>query len=162
MVELKRTSPEDPDLKYLNGLLDADLWKRYPQTQQNYMVHNILNLDVKAIVAYDDGVPVACGCFRMVAEDRIIEIKRMYVAEKMRGRGIAKAILHELEKWATELGENKAILETGINQPEAIALYTGAGYGRIKNYGPYIDNRESVCMGKDLPGIPLFFVSQDK
>jgi putative acetyltransferase len=116
------------------------------------------------VIAYDDGKPVAvaCGCFREMDGERTIEIKRMYVAEKMRGRGIAKAIIHELEKWAAELGEYRAILETGINQPEAIDLYTGAGYGRIKNYGPYINNGESVCMGKDLPGIPLFFVSQDK
>src|SRR5208337_4275680 len=106
-------------------------------TQQNYTGHNILTSDAKAVIAYDDGMPVGCGCLRETGTDRTIEIKRMYVAEKMRGRGIARAILQDLETWAAELGGNRAILETGVNQPEAIALYTGAGYGRIKNYGPY-------------------------
>ena len=47
----------------------------------------------------------------------------MYVELDNRGRGIATAILKELESWALELGYTKLILETGINQPEAIALY---------------------------------------
>lgn len=150
MLELKRTSSEDPAFNQLIVLLDDDLWKRYPQTQQNYVKHNIIKLGAKAVIACDDGKPVGCGCFREVDANGTVEIKRMYVLERMRGRGIAKAILGELEKWAVELGKSRAILETGIKQPEAIELYTKSGYGRIENFGPYANNKESVCMGKDL------------
>lgn len=150
MVELKRASSEDPDFNKLIRLLDDDLWKRYPQTQQNYAEHNIVKLNAKAVIAYNDGTPVGCGCFRETDTRGTVEIKRMYVLGQMRGKGIATSILQELEKWAVEIGKNKAILETGINQPEAIALYAKSGYGRIENYGPYIDIKESICMGKEL------------
>ena len=59
-------------------------------------------------------------------------------------------ILISLEKWASELGYKKAILETGKGQPEAIALYQKAGYQIIENYGPYKGLDNSVCMGKNI------------
>jgi GNAT superfamily N-acetyltransferase len=150
MTELIRTSSENTDFNWLIELLDNDLWKRYPQTQQNYTKHNFLRSNVKAIVAYEEGKPVGCGCFRETDTCDTVEIKRMYVLEWMRGKGIATMILSELEKWAAGLGMKEAVLDTGINQPEAIALYEKSGYRRIKNYGPYINNREIICMGKVL------------
>jgi hypothetical protein len=41
-----------------------------------------------------------------------------------------------------------SILETGIKQPEAIALYQKSGYTIIPNYGQYTDVATSVCMKK--------------
>ena len=150
MAAIKRTSSGDPDFSFLLRLLDEDLWKRYPKTQQNYEAHNIIKQDANVVIAYADGEPVGCGCFRDTGVPGTVEIKRMYVAEPQRGKGIAKAMLRELESWASEGGWRRAVLETGVNQPEAIALYTKTGYARIDNYGPYIGNRESVCMGKAL------------
>ena len=46
-----------------------------------------------------------------------------------RGRGHARAVLAELERTAAAAGRRRAVLETGTRQPEAIALYTSAGYG---------------------------------
>jgi ribosomal protein S18 acetylase RimI-like enzyme len=46
---------------------------------------------------------------------------------------------------------NAGASSSGVNQPEAIALYEKAGYRRIENYGPYANNEESICMGKSLP-----------
>lgn len=150
MIELKRTSSDDSDFNFLIGLLDEDLWRRYPKTQQNYTAHNIIKLNAKAVVAYDDEKPVGCGCFRETGDDTIVEIKRMYVLDAMRGKGIAKRMLRDLETWASELGADKAILETGIGQPEAISLYEKSGYCRIDNYGPYANNPDSICMAKGL------------
>ena len=42
------------------------------------------------------------------------------------------------------------ILETGVRQPEAIALYESIGFKRIYNYGEYRGNGMSVCMEKVL------------
>jgi len=47
----------------------------------------------------------------------------MFVAAALRGRGIASTVLAELERWAQELGYKSCILETGIRQTAAIALY---------------------------------------
>jgi putative acetyltransferase len=41
-------------------------------------------------------------------------------------------------------------LETGINNPEAISLYKKLGYEQIANYEPYVNNKDNICMGKDL------------
>lgn len=150
MVELKRTSSEDVDFETLIGLLDQDLERRYPDTRDFFQPLNKIKLGAKAVVAYEDGKPVGCGCFREAAENQTVEIKRMYVLDEKRGRGVAGQVLRELETWAKETGKERAILETGYGQPEAIALYTKNGYVEIERYAPYTDSEESVCMGKDL------------
>ncbi len=150
MIKLKRTSSEDADFETLTGLLDQELWRRYPETQTFFSTFNKIKLDAKAVVAYEDGKPVGCGCYREAAEGQTVEIKRMYVLDENRGRGIAGQVLRELETWAKEAGKKRAILETGRGQPEAIALYTKSGYAEIDRYAPYTDREDSVCMGKDL------------
>ena len=79
-----------------------------------------------------------------------MEIKRMFIMPEYRGKGIAGRILHELEMWATELGNRKCILETGIRQPEAIQLYRKSVYTITHNYGQYENVEDSVCMEKML------------
>lgn len=145
-----KVSSENPDFCNLIEQLDQELWKRYPQTQQFFNSFNKVKLDANVIVAFERNEPVGCGCFRETEDQGVVEMKRMYVKEEKRGRGIAKAILRGLEEWARNEGNHKAILETGINQPEAIALYKNSGYQPIPNYGPYVDIDESVCMGKEL------------
>jgi ribosomal protein S18 acetylase RimI-like enzyme len=58
--------------------------------------------------------------------------------------------LSELESTATNLGYRALVLETGVRQPEAIALYESHGYTRIPNYGFYKDSALSVCYRKEL------------
>ena len=76
----------------------------------------------------------------------------MYTVPESRGKGIATKVLIELENWASELGYEKCILETGKRQPEAIRLYTKNGYKLIPNYGQYVDMDNSVCFEKYLIG----------
>ncbi|WP_053376423.1 GNAT family N-acetyltransferase [Paenibacillus sp. FJAT-27812] len=148
MISLKRTTSNDPDFCRLIELLDKDLWIRYPDTQQNFVAFNHVKLDANVIVAYDDGNAAGCGCYRVTENESIIEIKRMFVMAENRGMGIAKAILLELEAWALEEGKAGAILETGTNNPEAVALYYKFGFERIENYEPYVNSDDSICMKK--------------
>jgi putative acetyltransferase len=76
------------------------------------------------------------------------EIKRMYVTPDARGRGVGRAILMALEAESRRLNIRRIVLETGERQPEALALYTKAGYDRIPLFGEYIGSRLSVCMAK--------------
>jgi GNAT superfamily N-acetyltransferase len=78
------------------------------------------------------------------------EIKRMYVAPEVRGRGVGRQLLVSLEAEARRLGISRLVLETGPRQPEALALYRGAGYVEIPLFGEYIGAEFSVCMAKDL------------
>ncbi|WP_416234540.1 GNAT family N-acetyltransferase [Lentzea sp. NEAU-D7] len=103
------------------------------------------------VIGYLDDVPVACGGWRVNDElEGAAEIKRMYVVDSARGKGLSRLVLANLEATAREAGLRRMVLETGLRQPEAIALYTSSGYERIDNFGVYRDHPESRCFGKPL------------
>jgi GNAT superfamily N-acetyltransferase len=101
------------------------------------------------LVAWIDDVAIGCGGLRRI-DDATGEIKRMFVAADARRRGVARALLAELEATARSLGYTRLILETGVKQPEAIALYQAHGYEPIEPYGVYKDSPLSRCFGKSL------------
>lgn len=101
------------------------------------------------LIGYLDGVPVACGGWR-VHDDDSAEVKRMYVAPSARGRGLARAMLAELELTAKRSGYRRLILETGRKQPEAVALYRSSGYTDVPKFGYYADAPLSIHLGKPL------------
>jgi GNAT superfamily N-acetyltransferase len=92
---------------------------------------------------------VGCGAIKEF-DPVTMEVKRMYVKNEDRGRGIASTILKALEQWASDLGYQRCILETGIRQLSAIALYKKNNYKVMNNYGQYTGVPESVCFEKQL------------
>ena len=84
------------------------------------------------IVGEQDGVAVCCGGIKRLS-DRACEIKRMFVVEQARGRGVARALLEELERRAGELGYAIVRLDTGPLQMRAQRMYEHAGYAPIEN-----------------------------
>lgn len=149
MVRIIRTHEENPHFMALVRELDADLAKRDGDEHPFYAQFNKLHLIKHVVLAYADEIPVGCGAMKEYA-DTIMEIKRMYTIPAMRGKGIAGRVLHELESWASLLGYSSCILETGLQQPEAIALYNRSGYKQIPNYGQYAGITNSVCFEKEL------------
>jgi GNAT superfamily N-acetyltransferase len=103
------------------------------------------------VVAVLDGVPVACGGFRFL-RPQVAEIKRMYVDPAARGRGLGRRLLGFLEQRAAEAGYTQVWLETGTEQPEAISLYTAAGYRSIEPYGEFKYDARSRCFSRTLGG----------
>lgn len=101
------------------------------------------------LVARLDETPAGCGGVRRYIEG-VAELKRMYVAPEARRRGVARALLRALEDAARRLGYERLRLETGLRQPEAMALYEAAGYEVIDSYGYYKDSPLSVCYEKPL------------
>ncbi|GAA2225567.1 GNAT family N-acetyltransferase [Streptomyces nogalater] len=109
------------------------------------------------LIAYDElGRPVATGGWRGQDrndegnEDGDAELKRMFVIEQMRGRGLARRVLAALEEDARAAGRVRMVLETGTKQPEAIALYTSSGYEPCAKFGYYRHYEESLCYAKLL------------
>jgi GNAT superfamily N-acetyltransferase len=100
------------------------------------------------LVGYDGTAAVACGGWRTRGSDA--EIKRMYVARTARRRGLGRVMLAELERSARAAGHHRVILETGSEQPEAIALYRSAGYTEIPAFGYYACAAGSMHLGKVL------------
>jgi len=112
------------------------------------------------VVGYVDGVPAVCGGWRAREGDEDsfadgdAEIKRMYVAPGLRNRGLARALLAELERTAAAAGRRRMVLETGYAQPEAINLYASSGYTTIAGFGLYRDHDGNRCYAKLLPSHP--------
>jgi putative acetyltransferase len=149
MLQFQRTDSDNPDFQSLVQLLDADLAIRDGDDHAFYAQFNKTASIRQVIVVYDAATPVACGAFKPYAAG-VAELKRMYVLPVFRRRSIAAQILLALEAWALEIGYRALVLETGMNQPEAIALYHKAGYHQIPNYGQYAGIDNSVCFEKIL------------
>lgn len=107
-------------------------------------------------VGYLDGVAVATGAWRRSGVEAFgststVEVKRMYVAPAARRRGLGRLMLARLEESAADHGADAVVLETGLRQPEAIALYESAGYVPVPAFGYYQDAPLSRCYGRRLP-----------
>ena len=151
MISFIRTNSENTDFLNLVTELDKDLHIRDGEDHAFYAQFNKTTNIKYAVVAYDGSTAVGCGAIKEYAEDTM-EVKRMYVLPGSRGQGVASAVLKILEQWAVELSCKKLVLETGKNQPEAIALYGKNGYTRIPNYGQYQTVENSVCFIKEMKG----------
>lgn len=145
----KRTTSDNPDFQKLVALLDADLKIRDGEDHAFYAQYNKSATLNEVLVCYENELAVGCGALRRY-EEKTVEIKRMFVLPEQRGKGIAQKILKELETWAKELGYTQCILETGVNQPEAIGLYKKTAYTITPNYGQYKHMENSVCMSKTI------------
>ena len=149
MLYYKRFSSYNKNFKELVALLDADLALRDGDENAFYAQFNGIDALKNCVVFYLDKTLVACGAFKEFNEDSV-EIKRMFVQPDFRGKGIASKALKVLEDWAKELNYSYAVLETGLRQPEAIALYKKNNYTVIDNYAPYEYMDNSVCFRKAL------------
>lgn len=147
MITLLRTNSENAEFLGLVRHLDRDLAIRDGDDHAFYAQYNKVTMIKHCVVAYENETPVGCGAIKEF-DSESMEVKRMYTPPELRGKGIAVKVLAELEKWATELGYKRCVLETGKKQPEAIALYTKCGYEIIPNYGQYAGIENSVCFEK--------------
>ena len=152
MTKLKRATSEDLDFRNLVKLLDQDLAIRNGKQNDFYAQFNKIDSIKYVVVYYDNDVAVGCGAFKPFNSETV-EIKRMYVKQDFRGKGIGAAILSELELWATEINYFNCILETGHANPEAKKLYQKEGYVIIPNFGQYVNVANSVCMKKVIKQI---------
>jgi GNAT superfamily N-acetyltransferase len=101
------------------------------------------------LLAVVDGAPVGCGGFRRLGPGRA-EIKRMYVDPSVRGHGVGRRLLGDLEDRAEAGGYREVWLETGTEQPEAVALYLSAGYVSVPPYGEFKGDPRSLCFMRPL------------
>ena len=144
---------ETPDQAEVIALLDAS----DAYTAALYPAESIFMLDldellmpeVSFFVARQKGITSGCVALVKKADDWG-EIKRMFVDQRARGLKLGKRLLTTLEHHALETGLKTVRLETGVHQPEAVALYHGAGYVDIPPFGDYHPDPVSIFMEKQL------------
>lgn len=148
-LKLKRTNSQNIDFSKLIVQLDANLASRNGEMQEYFNQFNKLDNIKHVIIAYVNETAVGCGAIKQF-DSQSVEVKRMFVSEEFRGKGIAHKILSELENWAKELGYESTVLETSNVQIEAVGLYSKSGYTVTENYGQYAGIETSICFRKEL------------
>ncbi|MFE0327887.1 GNAT family N-acetyltransferase [Streptomyces sp. NPDC003753] len=158
-MNIRRASFDHPDAVKLNDLVQAEYHVRYGDGGDATHLDPAMFVPPAGLylIAYDaQDRPVATGGWRSQEkndegyEDGDAELKRMFVIEEMRGRGLARRILAALEEDAREAGRTRMVLETGTKQPEAVALYTSSGYEPCAKFGYYRFYESSLCFAKPL------------
>jgi GNAT superfamily N-acetyltransferase len=74
----------------------------------------------------------------------------MYVRPEARVRRRGDRLLKAVEERARQLGATRLKLETGVPQPEAMAVHERNGYYPIEPFGDYADSPLSRCYARDL------------
>lgn len=160
-LDLRQVSIADPDAQILIEQVQEEYVVRYGGRDESPIDHAEFVAPRGAFfVGHRDGVPVVSGAWRRRSDVEFAgttstaEIKRMYVAPVARGLGLARQMLAHLEATAQAAGAEAMILETGLKQPEAIALYESSGYVVIPGFGHYRDSPVNRCFAKLLPACP--------
>ena len=129
---------DDADVQRLAAEQRAEVRTRYDGKDEPGTPPSAADVSLVLVARDDDGTALGCGALRLLGNG-VAEVKRMYVAPSARGRGVAKAVLAGLEEASRERGWTTLRLETGSRQPEAIGLYSRAGYRPIAAFGAYVD-----------------------
>jgi len=155
---------DDPRAVLLRAEMDGELGPRYadrlddipPEVAARF--GQALSVDpdtiVATIIAVDaEGDPVGHAALRDLGGELAgsLEVKRVFVAPPVRGTGVSRLLMGELERIAADRGAERLILQTGDRQPDAIALYEKIGYTPIPVYPPYVEITFSHCFEKPVP-----------
>jgi putative acetyltransferase len=150
----RRVAPDSPDARRLIALSDQHMEALYPaasnhlESEHALLQPNVCFLGIEA----DEGL-VACGAVKLMTDDGDYgEIKRVFVLPAHRGSGHARRIMQALEAQLRLRRIPVARLETGIHQPEALALYRALGYRERPPFGAYTPDPLSVFMEKRMDG----------
>ena len=149
MIVIRQVDPTQTGVIGLIHQLDEYQKAMYPP-ESNHLdsIDELSQANVNFLAAYVDSKIFGIGAVKVLEDYG--EIKRLYIPEKYRGKGIAKEIVKELENFLVKKSIFTARLETGIHQHDAIALYKKLGYSEIAPFGNYTKDPLSVFMEKEF------------
>ncbi|NNF64657.1 MAG: GNAT family N-acetyltransferase [Acidimicrobiia bacterium] len=111
-----------------------------PDSDAGFDVSEFQGPDGAMMIIRNGRDPIGCGAVRVFDAGRA-EIKRMWIYDNHRGKGLATRLLSTLEQWAIDRGLERVVLDTNSALTTAIAMYQAKGYVEIDRYndGPYPD-----------------------
>jgi ribosomal protein S18 acetylase RimI-like enzyme len=149
-VRLRTLPYDDPVAQYLVERVQQEYVVRYGGRDEAVVQPGDFEPPAGVfLVAEIDGVPAACGAWRLLPSGKV-EIKRVYVEPAFRRRGLARWVMAALEDSAARAGHRSVVLNTGQEQPEALALYDRLGYQPVPGYGVYACAPDAVFLGREL------------
>ena len=149
MIRIQQADPTQAEVAVLINQLDEYQESMYPP-ESNHLdsLDELSKTNVHFLAAYVDSKICGIGAVKVLNDYG--EIKRLYVPEKFRGKGIAEDIVKALENCLIKRSIFTARLETGVRQLEAIRLYKKLGYSEITPFGDYTEDPLSVFMEKNI------------
>ncbi len=124
-----------PESATLVAEFEAEMQVRYGGGGEP--MHPVTDMDiVDFLVARVDGAAAGCALLRRHSPE-LAEVKRMYVRSDFRRLGLGAKLLRQLVSVARDTGFTVVRLETGLAQPEAIAMYESEGWQPISGFGQY-------------------------
>jgi GNAT superfamily N-acetyltransferase len=134
-VEIEVVDPDRADARFCLGEYFAELDRRFdagfdPGASIPADADDMRLPAGLFLVATLDGEPVGCGALKLHGEEPT-ELKRMWVSPAVRGLGVGRRLLAELEMQAVAHGSRRIRLETNRTLSEAIAMYRRSGYREV-------------------------------
>ena len=154
---IEHLDPDAPEVRRIIAAADDFYRELYP-AESNHLepAEALKRPDMLFVGCRVDGRLAASGAAKVMSDDGSYgEIKRVFVLDEYRGRGLSKLIMDYLEARLREQGIELFRLETGIHQPEAIGLYRKLGYRERGPFGGYRSDPLSIFMEKRAPAPPL-------
>jgi DNA-binding MarR family transcriptional regulator/GNAT superfamily N-acetyltransferase len=142
-IEVGVRDPRDPGARHCLRAYVDELARRFdggfdPDRSISAADHEMTPPSGLFLVATLHGEPVGCGALKF-HPGAPAEIKRMWAAPSVRGLGLGRRLLAELETRAAAHGVRVLRLETNRALAEAIGLYRAAGYREVAAFSgePY-------------------------
>ena len=150
IIEVIRADPREAKIRKLIESLDVYMLALYPSDSTHRVDTTILaSRNARFFSALCDGMLVGCG--GILIEHDYAEVKRIFVSPKARGLGVGRKLMERLEVESRRLGFKLLRLETGIYQPEALALFKAMGFIPRLSFGDYPNNApNSIFMEKRI------------
>lgn len=142
----------DPHAPQATALLQAShalMESLFPPEDNHFLsIDALCTPDIHFFIAREgDSV---LGCAAVADRSEYGEIKSMFVSETARGKGVADALMRQLEDHARSLKLPALKLETGDLLHAAHKLYERYGFSRCGPFGDYTANASSIFMEKQL------------
>jgi|SRR5215471_5432464 len=143
-VRIEITDPRDLDARYCLRSYFEELGRRFdtgfdPAQSISASDEEMTLPNGLLLVAHVLGAAVGCGALKLHSDTRIAEVKRMWVASDVRGRGLGRRLLEQLSAEAASRGMTILRLETNRSLSEAKHLYETSGFVEVEpfNNEPY-------------------------
>ena len=150
IIDVIRADPREAKIRKLIESLDVYMLALYPSESTHRVDTTFLaSRNARFFSALCDGMLVGCG--GILIEHDYAEVKRIFVSPKARGLGVGRKLMERLEVESRRLGFKLLRLETGIYQPEALALFKAMGFIPRLSFGDYPNNDpNSIFMEKQV------------
>jgi putative acetyltransferase len=151
-LTIEYLDPDSPEVQALLAESDAYYVNLYP-AESNHLESSddLKKPNVLFVGCRIDGELVASGAAKIMQDDdSYAEIKRVFVVDDHRGKGLSSKVMRFLETELQGRGVSLFRLETGVKQPEALGLYRKLGYLERGPFGSYRADPYSVFMEKQV------------